>query len=79
MQSVSSFHWRSSGGGSDAGFNTFNKAMDIALDMAAVADQRDGALSGMPTGIRALVDSSMGGLQPSDLIVRPGMGKTSFW
>ncbi len=67
-------------GGSDAGFSTFNNAMNIALDMAAAAYQRDGALSGMPTDIAAL-DNRMGGLQPSDLIVlagRPGMGKTSL-
>ena len=67
-------------GGSDAGFNTFGNAMNIALDMAAAAYQRDGGLSGIATGIDAL-DSRMGGLQPSDLIVlagRPGMGKTSL-
>ncbi|MEM7216063.1 MAG: replicative DNA helicase [Pseudomonadota bacterium] len=67
-------------GGSDAGFNTFGNAMNIALDMAAAAYQRDGGLSGIATGIQAL-DSRMGGLQPSDLIIiagRPGMGKSSL-
>ncbi|MEM9330260.1 MAG: replicative DNA helicase [Pseudomonadota bacterium] len=67
-------------GGSDAGFNTFGNAMNIALDMAAAAYQRDGGLSGIATGINAL-DNRMGGLQPSDLVVlagRPGMGKTSL-
>ena len=67
-------------GSSDAGFNTFGTAMNIALDMAAAAYQRDGGLSGIATSIDAL-DSRMGGLQPSDLIVlagRPGMGKTSL-
>ncbi|MEM7067826.1 MAG: replicative DNA helicase [Pseudomonadota bacterium] len=67
-------------GGSDAGFNTFGNAMNIALDMAAAAYQRDGGLSGIATNINAL-DNRMGGLQPSDLIVlagRPGMGKTSL-
>lgn len=67
-------------GGSDAGFNTFGNAMNIALDMAAAAYQRDGGLSGIATDINAL-DARMGGLQPSDLIVlagRPGMGKTSL-
>jgi len=67
-------------GGSDAGFNTFSNAMNIALDMAAAAYQRDGGLSGIATDIQAL-DQRMGGLQPSDLIVlagRPGMGKTSL-
>ena len=67
-------------GGSDAGFNTFGNAMNVALDMAAAAYQRDGGLSGIATSIGAL-DTRMGGLQPSDLIVlagRPGMGKTSL-
>lgn len=67
-------------GASDAGFNTFGTAMNIALDMAAAAYQRDGGLSGIATGIDAL-DGRMGGLQPSDLIIvagRPGMGKTSL-
>jgi len=67
-------------GGSDAGFSTFGNAMNIALDMAAAAYQRDGGLSGIATDIQAL-DQRMGGLQPSDLIVlagRPGMGKTSL-
>jgi len=42
------------------------------------AFQRDGKLSGIATGLRDL-DTKMGGLQPSDLIIvagRPGMGKT---
>ena len=58
-------------GGSNAGFNTFGNAMNIALDMAAAAYQRDGGLSGIATGIHAL-DSRMGGLQPSDLIIVAG-------
>ena len=48
--------------------------------MAAKAFQRDGKLSGIATGLRDL-DTKMGGLQPSDLIIvagRPGMGKTSL-
>jgi replicative DNA helicase len=48
--------------------------------MAANAYQRDGKLSGISTGLRDL-DSKMGGLQRSDLIIvagRPGMGKTAF-
>ena len=42
--------------------------------------QRDGKLSGIATGLRDL-DTKMGGLQRSDLIIvagRPGMGKTSL-
>ena len=42
--------------------------------------QRDGKLSGIATGLRDL-DTKMGGLQRSDLIIvagRPGMGKTAL-
>jgi len=48
--------------------------------MAAKAFQRDGKLSGVATGLRDL-DTKMGGLQASDLIIvagRPGMGKTAL-
>ena len=48
--------------------------------MAARAYQRDGSLSGLATGLTDL-DTRMGGLQPSDLVIlagRPGMGKTAL-
>ncbi|MBO4224978.1 replicative DNA helicase [Bradyrhizobium neotropicale] len=64
----------------DGGFQRFAQALTIAVDMAAKAFQRDGKLSGISTGLRDL-DTRMGGLQPSDLIIlagRPGMGKTSL-
>jgi replicative DNA helicase len=64
----------------DGGFQRFSQAMQVALDMAANAYQRDGKLSGIATGLRDL-DARMGGLQRSDLIVlagRPGMGKTAL-
>ena len=64
----------------DGGFQRFSQALTIAVDMAAKAYQRDGKLSGIATGLRDL-DTKMGGLQPSDLIIlagRPGMGKTSL-
>ncbi|MGY3527986.1 replicative DNA helicase [Bradyrhizobium embrapense] len=64
----------------DGGFQRFADALTVAVDMAAKAFQRDGKLSGISTGLRDL-DTKMGGLQPSDLIVlagRPGMGKTSL-
>src|SRR6266568_3573877 len=64
----------------DGGFQRFAQAMKTALDMAANAYQRDGKLSGISTGLRDL-DSKMGGLQRSDLIIvagRPGMGKTAL-
>lgn len=62
------------------GFQTFAEALKTAVDMAALAHQRDSHLSGFATGLRDL-DIKMGGLQPSDLIIvagRPGMGKTSL-
>jgi len=64
----------------DGGFQGFSQAMKVALDMAANAYQRDGKLSGTATGLRDL-DTKMGGLQRSDLIIvagRPGMGKTAL-
>ena len=64
----------------DGGFQKFSQALTIAIDMAAKAFQRDGKLSGISTGLRDL-DTKMGGLQHSDLIVlagRPGMGKTAL-
>jgi replicative DNA helicase len=64
----------------DGGFQSFNDAVALAIDMAGQAFERDGSLSGISTGIMSL-DARMGGLQRSDLIVlagRPGMGKTSL-
>ena len=64
----------------DGGFQRFEVASRLAIDMAAAAYQRDGKLSGVATGLTDL-DRKMGGLQPSDLIIvagRPGMGKTSL-
>ena len=64
----------------DGGFQRFERALTIAVDMAARAYQRDGKLSGIATGLHDL-DAKMGGLQPSDLIIlagRPGMGKTAL-
>ncbi len=64
----------------DGGFQRFAQALTVAVDMAARAFQRDGKLSGIATGLRDL-DTKMGGLQSSDLIVlagRPGMGKTAL-
>lgn len=64
----------------EGGFQRFAQALTTAVDMAANAYARDGGLSGLATGLKDL-DSKMGGLQPSDLIIvagRPGMGKTSL-
>ncbi len=62
------------------GFETFETALDSAIDRAVQAYQSDGRLSGLATGLKDL-DAKMGGLQPTDLIIiagRPGMGKTSL-
>jgi replicative DNA helicase len=62
------------------GFQRFESALTVALEMAAHAYQRDGKLSGLATELKDL-DSKMGGLQKSDLIIiagRPGMGKTAL-
>ncbi|KUL96182.1 DNA helicase [Bosea sp. WAO] len=64
----------------EGGFQKFDQAMRLAIDMAASAFQRAGGLSGISSGLRDL-DQRMGGLQRSDLIVlagRPAMGKTSL-
>jgi replicative DNA helicase len=64
----------------DGGFVDFGHAVNLSVDMAAAAFQREGRLSGISTGMRSL-DEKMGGLQRSDLIIlagRPGMGKTSL-
>ena len=62
----------------EGGFQKFDGALRLAIDMAASAYQRAGGLSGISTGLRD-VDQRMGGLQRSDLLVlagRPAMGKT---
>ena len=62
------------------GFQKFETALTNAVEMAARAYQREGKLSGLATGLTDL-DTKMGGLQPSDLIIvagRPGMGKTAL-
>ena len=64
----------------DGGFQSFTDAVTLAVQMATAAKDRDGGLSGVSSGIMAM-DRSMGGLQPSDLIIlagRPAMGKTSL-
>jgi replicative DNA helicase len=64
----------------DGGFQRFAEALTSAIDMAAAAYKREGKLSGIATGLHDL-DRSLGGLQPSDLVIlagRPAMGKTSL-
>jgi replicative DNA helicase len=64
----------------DGGFLKFSDALKDAVDLASKAYQRDGHLSGLATGLTKL-DTLMGGLQKSDLLIiagRPGMGKTAL-
>jgi replicative DNA helicase len=58
----------------------FEEALTQAVKQAESALARGGHISGCPTGFSDL-DSLLGGLHPSDLLIvagRPGMGKTSF-
>ncbi len=67
-------------GRADGGFQRFSDALTTAIDVAATAYERDGKLSGIATGMTDL-DRTLGGLQPSDLVVlagRPAMGKTAL-
>ena len=67
-------------GRADGGFQRFSDALATAIDVAARAYERDGKLSGIATGMADL-DRTLGGLQPSDLVVlagRPAMGKTAL-
>ena len=64
----------------DGGFVVFEQALKQAIEGAERAFHRSGHVSGLSTGLRDL-DSKMGGLHPSDLMIlagRPGMGKTAL-
>lgn len=64
----------------DGGFVAFHETMISALHIAEAAHKRQGLLSGVPCGFRDL-DSKLGGLHPSDLVIlagRPSMGKTAL-
>ncbi|WP_424926985.1 replicative DNA helicase [Amaricoccus tamworthensis] len=67
-------------GKTDQGFQSFQKAVFDAVNVTNAAYQRDGGLSGLPTGLDDL-DEKLGGFHPSDLLIlaaRPSMGKTSL-
>jgi replicative DNA helicase len=58
----------------------FSESLRRAVQLAEEAQQRGGRISGVSTGFTD-IDSLLGGLQRSDLIIlagRPGMGKTSL-
>ncbi len=67
-------------GSASSGFMPFHEALTGAVGMAAEAYNREGGLAGLSTGLVDL-DSKLGGLHPSDLIIiaaRPSMGKTAL-
>src|SRR5580698_54536 len=58
----------------------FHEALRQTVELAEKAQARGGRISGLVTGFSD-IDSLLGGLQPSDLIIlagRPGMGKTAL-
>jgi replicative DNA helicase len=58
----------------------FHEALRRTVELAEKAQARGGRISGIVTGFSD-IDSLLGGLQPSDLLIlagRPGMGKTSL-
>src|ERR1700744_3059415 len=58
----------------------FAESLRRTVELAEKAQARGGRISGLVTGFTD-IDSLLGGLQPSDLIIlagRPGMGKTSL-
>src|SRR6202166_3140341 len=62
------------------GFMSFERGLTEAIQGAERAFKRVGHVSGLTTGLRDL-DTKMGGLHPSDLMIlagRPGMGKTAL-
>ncbi|WP_376087301.1 replicative DNA helicase [Roseomonas sp. CCTCC AB2023176] len=67
-------------GGTEGGFVSFERALTDAVELAERAFSTPGGVSGLSTGLRD-VDSKLGGLHPSDLVIiagRPGMGKTGL-
>lgn len=73
--------YRVSGGDAELGtVKGFGQATKLAVQIAERALNSGGHLSGITTGLDSL-NSKIGGLHPSDLLIlagRPGMGKTSL-
>lgn len=62
------------------GFSHIATPLTRAIEMAQKAYQREGLVTGVPTGL-ADMDKKLGGLQNSDLLIlaaRPAMGKSSL-
>jgi replicative DNA helicase len=67
-------------GHTEGGFVGFGEALTEAVKLAEIAYKRDSHVAGVSTGLRDL-DTKLGGLHPSDLIIlagRPSMGKTAL-
>ena len=67
-------------GDAKGGFVDFSSALSSSLSAIERAYQKEGKISGVPTGLTKL-DYRIGGLNDSDLIIiagRPGMGKTAL-
>lgn len=67
-------------GDAQGGFLDFSQALDSSLKVIEKAYQKEGRISGVPTGLNKL-DYRIGGLNDSDLIIlagRPAMGKTAL-
>ncbi len=67
-------------GQADKGFIPFSKALTESIQIAELAFKREEKIVGVTTGLKDL-DSLLGGLHPSDLIIlagRPSMGKTAL-
>ncbi len=67
-------------GESQPGFIDFSSALQSSLGYISQAYEKEGKISGLPTGLDAL-DAKTGGLNDSDLIIiagRPAMGKTAL-
>jgi replicative DNA helicase len=64
----------------EGGFQDFKTSIIEAISSADAAHRREGGLAGTSTGLKD-VDTLLGGLHPSDLIIlagRPSMGKTAL-
>ncbi len=67
-------------GDGQKGFQDFGASLNQALELIEKAYQKEGKVSGLPTGLNDL-DKKMGGLNDSDLIIlagRPAMGKSAL-
>ncbi|PPR48763.1 MAG: Replicative DNA helicase [Alphaproteobacteria bacterium MarineAlpha5_Bin5] len=67
-------------GNTERKYSHFGEALKNAVDVIDEAYKRDGKIAGLPTGLKDL-DSKLGGLHNSDLIIiagRPSMGKTAL-